>query len=357
MNLAHSLTRFWRRLRRQPVDEHEQQLMRLYWNRAELKKELSDLQEERQVLLTKLDTQQTTVRRATEQVDELAAYLGRPDVGTQALLYFQLRSLWLGYGRKLAQFVTDLRGQQEERERRRHQSECERNRAAQVAELEERLLNAQSIADSLQARINLLAKKLSVLKWIWHYWRRRELRAEIAQARTQWEVAATNVTDLSDERAAIAGAAPEEFPGLSIEGRRIVNTAAIAYAEWLILNLPHRNLAQLARHAISVQIFDATLGSAQECARHMELTRAALAQLSELGKNLLTLKEPIERVRSRAVYRSVQDTVPLAESLAQIKLGTSPENKLERADAIDDQSTNVNVLVDDYWSIAQVLIH
>ena len=326
MTFTHALARFWRRLRGQPLDEDEQRLMRLYWNRAELKKELSTIQDERQVLLAKLETQQTTVRRTTEQVDELAAYLGRPDVGAQALLYFQLRSLWLGCSRKLSQFVADLRKQQDERERRRHQSECEVNRAAQVAEFEERLLNAQSIAESLDARYKLFAKKLSLQKWIWNYWRRRELRAQMAQVRAQWEVAATNVTDLSDERAAIAGAALDEFPGLSIEGRRIVNTAAIAYAEWLIINLPHRGLAPLARHAISVQIFDAQLGTTQECTRHMDLTRLALAQLDKLDKNLLSLKEPIERIRTRAVYRSGQDTVPLVESLGGMQLGASLEN-------------------------------
>jgi hypothetical protein len=349
MSFRNNFARLWRRWRGQPIDEHEQQLMRLYWNRAELKKELSDLQEERQVLLSKLESQQALVRRATEQVDELAAYLGRPEVGAQGLLYFQLRSLWLGYSRKLAQFVADLRAQQEERERHRHQSQCEAARAAQVAELEERLLNAQSIADSLDARAKLLGKKLSALKWIWNYWQRRELHGEVAQVRAQWEVAATNVTDLSDERAALVGAELDEFPGLSVEGRRIINTAAIAYAEWLITKLPHRGVAALARHAISVQIFDANLGTPHECLRHMELARVALKDLADLDRHLPTLREPTERVRARAVFRSGQDTVPLAESMGDIQLG---------ADNLAESSpTKINVLVDDYWSIAQVLLH
>jgi hypothetical protein len=333
--------RYWRQLRGQSVDEHEQQLMRLYWNRAELKKELSDLQEERLGLLSKLESHQTAVHRATEQVEELAAYLGRPEVGVQGLLYFQLRSLWLAYSRKLAQFVTELRTQQEERERRRHQSECEANRAAQLAELDERLLNAQSIADSLDARQKLLRKKLTALKWIWNYWRRRDLQAEVAQGRAQWEVAATNVTDLSDERAAIAGAALEDFPGLSVEGRRIVNTAAIAYAEWLIANLPHRKLAPLARHAISVQIFDATLGTAQECLRNMELVRVALKEQDEIDSRLVTLKEPTERVRARAAYRSAQDAVPLVESLGSLQIEANGQRETSQ-----DQRPGRRLLVD-----------
>jgi hypothetical protein len=348
MNPLSSIARLWRRARGQPIEDHEQQLMRLYWNRAELKKELSALQDERQAMQTKLESQQTAVRRASEQVDELAAYLGRPEVGMQGLLYFQLRALWLGGARKLAQFVNDLRAQQEERERRRHQSECEENRAAQVAELQERLLNAQSIADSLDSRLKLLARKLAALKWIWNYWRRRELQVEVAQVRAQWEIAAANVTDLADERTAVANAALPEYSGLSVDGRRIINTAAIAYAEWLIVSLPNRALAPLARHAISVQIFDAALGNAQECARTMELTRVALAQLS-IDRSLTALKEPIERIRAKAIYRSGLDTVPLVESLGEIPMASSQGTA--------EQPAKISVLIDDYWSIAQVLIH
>jgi hypothetical protein len=241
-----------------------------------------------------------------------------------------------------------LRAQQEERERRRHQAEGEENRAVQVAELQERLLNAQSIADSLEARLKLLARKLAALKWIWNYWRRRELQVEVAQVRAQWEIAATNVTDLSDERTAIESVALPEFPGLSVDGRRIINTAAIAYGEWLIVSLPNRALAPLARHAISVQIFDCTLGTAEECARNMELTRVALTQLSA-DKSLLELKEPIGRIRAKAVYRSGLDTVPLVESLGEISLAPHQGTA--------DQPAKISILIDDYWSIAQVLIH
>jgi hypothetical protein len=210
------------------------------------------------------------------------------------------------------------------------------------------LLNAQSIADSLDSRQKLLDRKLAKLKWIWNYWRRRELQAEVGQVRAQWEIAATNVTDLTDERTAVAGAELTEFPGLSVEGRRIVNTAAIAYAEWLIVSLPNRALAPLARHAISVQIFDASLGSAQECVRYAEWTRVALTQLN-VDKNLIALKEPIERIRTRAIYRSALDTVPLSESLGDLHVALNADSA--------DTANKISVLVDDYWSIAQVLIH
>ncbi|HTE40957.1 MAG TPA: hypothetical protein VK629_09000 [Steroidobacteraceae bacterium] len=353
MSAAHSIARFWRRLRGQAEDPHQEQLLRLYWNRAELKKELSDLQDERQGLLSKLDTQQTTIKRASEQLDELAAYLGRPAVGAQALLYFQLRALWIGCGRKLNQLMADLRLQQEERERKRHTAECATLRTAQVAAIEERLLNAQSHADSLEARLRLVTAKLEAAKSFWKFRQRRELRVEEAQVRAEWESAATAVTDISDERASVTTAPMPDYPGLSLDGKRIVNTAAIAYAEWLILNLPNRALAPLARQAISVQIYDASLGTVEECQRIMTLAKTALAALEDPNRSLVTLKEPTERVRARAIYRTAHDVVPMGDSLAEIPIVLQDGSPPLGGDRVP---AKINVLVDDYWSIAQALL-
>ena len=44
----------------------------------------------------------------------------------------------------------------------------------------------------------------------------------------------TLVTDLSDDRANLEETPPPEFSGISIDGRRVVNTAVIAYAQQLV---------------------------------------------------------------------------------------------------------------------------
>ena len=351
MKLGALVERWWKRVRGQPQDEHDQRLMRLYWNRAELKKELADIQDQRQKLLATVESHQVAIRRASEQIDELAAYLGRPEVGPQALLYFQLRALWLLCARKLTQFVTDLCAEQEERERRKYRAEREAVRSAQLAEIEERILNARSIADSLDARLTLLQRKLDGLRFVWNYWRRRDVRAQITQVQVQLDVARTNVTDFSDERAAVAAAPFDEFQGLSLDGKRVVNIAALAYAEWLILSLPARNLAALSRHAISVQIYDASLGPQAEWRRIAEWVHAALKKLESAQTQLIALKGIMDRVRARAVYRSALDTIPLTESLAELPLDNSPGNS-----SLVEAATRLHILADDYWSVQSVLL-
>src|SRR3990170_1484222 len=173
---------------RRPVED--ERLLQLYWNRAELKKELTRLQDERHRLLEQIRTHEASFARNREQQLQLEEFLGNPESGAHALVYFQLRSLWRATSAKVARFAQQLQQQQADREQRRQQLEIERERA-------------------------------------------------------EWDTTVMQVTDLSDDRAALEFKPPPEFPGLSIDGRRIVNTAVIAYAQQLVVTLSGGGLAVL----------------------------------------------------------------------------------------------------------------
>jgi predicted nucleic acid-binding Zn-ribbon protein len=332
-------------------DEHERQLMQLYWNRAELKKALAAAQEENDALADKAKNHEGAVRRAEEQVALLQAHLGNPTVGPHALTYFQLRAVWKMASDRLARFSGNLKREQEERERRRHQSEWQARRAAQLAELETQLADAQAAAEVLELQILPLERQLDRLGALWHYFKRREIGRQIAALRAEWEVAATQVTDLSDERVELVSSPLPEFPGMSLEGRRIVNTALIAFTEFLVLSLPHRALAAIAKQAMTLQVYDAFCGTAPEYTRVMELTKAALAAYADLDRNLAGLRAPTERIRGRALYRSTEDTVPLPESIGDVTW----EESLP-AGTLSSKHNRLNVLTDDYWSLGQHLM-
>src|SRR5690606_26261446 len=106
---------------RQPAED--ERLLQLYWNRAELKKELSRLQDERHKLLEQLRNHEATFIRHNEQLLQLEEFLGNPETGAHALVYFQLRSLWRATSAKVARFAQQLQQQQADREQRRQQME------------------------------------------------------------------------------------------------------------------------------------------------------------------------------------------------------------------------------------------
>ena len=91
---------------RQP--EQDERLLQLFWNRAELKKELTRLQDERLKLLEQIRNQETATARAKEHEQVLEEYLGNPEIAVHALVYFQLRAVWRTAGARLGRFAEQL---------------------------------------------------------------------------------------------------------------------------------------------------------------------------------------------------------------------------------------------------------
>jgi predicted nucleic acid-binding Zn-ribbon protein len=321
---------------RQP--EQDERLLQLFWNRAELKKELTRLQDERLQLLEQIRNQQTATARAKEHVQVLEEYLGNPEIAVHALVYFQLRAVWRMAGARLGRFAEQLKQQQTDREQRRQMIEFDQTRRRELADFDRRIHDARSRTDMLEAQIKLMEAKLAAMRGFWNYFRRRRLAEEIATERVQWDQSATLVTDLSDDRTNLEETPPPEFPGISVDGRRVVNTAVIAYAQQLVSALAAGGLAMLAKETTSKRLFDVRYGSPTDCARLMTLLRDGLAMLKDESENLAGLKERTDAVRATASYR----TLPLP---------TAPVSGLETANR-----AGVNVLVDDYWDLYQSLL-
>ena len=98
----------------QPPNE---QLLKLYWNRAGVKRELRALRHERFELLDKLKEQEAAIVRAQEQLEGLERLLTNPLAAANAMVYFQLRHLWRIGAQRLEQFSKELEVQREKRER------------------------------------------------------------------------------------------------------------------------------------------------------------------------------------------------------------------------------------------------
>ena len=229
--------------------------------------------------------------------------------------------------------------------------EFDQTRRRELADFDRRIHDARSRADMLEAQLKLMEAKLAAMRGFWNYFRRRRLAEEIEAERSQWDQAMTLVTDLSDDRTNLEETPPPEFPGISVDGRRVVNTAVIAYAQQLVSALAGGGLAMLAKETTSKRLFDVRYGSPTDCARLMTLLRDALAMLKEENENIAGLKERTDAVRATASYRSDADTVPLTDSIGTLPVPTSPVSGLETANR-----AGVNVLVDDYWDVYQALL-
>jgi hypothetical protein len=329
----------------------DERLLQLYWNRAELKKELSRLQDQCRRQLEILKREEGETQRVRDHLDQLEEYLGVPDAAPHALLYFQLRALWKLCAGKLVRFSLQLQRQQEERERRRQQIEFDQRRRLQLADIERRLIEARSNADVLEAQLKLLEVHLADLRGFWNYFGRRRLALDITNERSAWEIATGKVAAVVNERIEVENTPAAEFPGISVDGRRIVNTAVIAFAQQLVEALSKDGLAMLAKETTATRVFDVRYGTAEQCAALMLRVRQAAAQIDSENEDLMGLKQRTEALRANASYRSDADTVPLTDSVGVQKLSTVVVvSGLETANR-----AGINVLVDDYWNLYQAL--
>ena len=94
MSLSESWRRFIDRLSGRGVSAEDERLIALFQNRAELKKELKALEDERMRLLDRMKLQEGATLRVEEQMDALEQYLGRPGEAAKSVAYFQLRAVW-----------------------------------------------------------------------------------------------------------------------------------------------------------------------------------------------------------------------------------------------------------------------
>jgi predicted nucleic acid-binding Zn-ribbon protein len=333
---------------RQAEDER---LLQLYWNRAELKKELTRMQAEREQLLERIQQADGATAKLREQMDQLEQHLGSPDAAMHALVYFQLRNLWATCATKVARFSQQLQRQQEERERRRQLIEFDQARRRELSELDRILGEAKASADGLETQLKLLERRLGDMNGLWNYVRRRRLTEEVDVLRNQWDVAATRVTDLSDDRADLEGREPPEFPGISVDGRRSVNTAVIAFAQQLAANLSSGGVAMLAKETTTKRVLDVRYGSREDCTKLMALLRDASGMISDRTDDLSGLKQATDTLRAAAAYRSDADTVPLTDSIGTLPVPSAPVSGLETVNR-----AGINVLVDDYWDVYRALL-
>jgi hypothetical protein len=343
MRLPDNLRRLAYRIAGREPSVEDERLVALFRNRAELKKELHALDDERHRLLDRLKLQEGSTMRVEEQMAALEQYLGRPEEGFKSLAYFQLKALWRTASRRLEQFAAELARQQKDRERKAQLAAHDRDKRSRMSLVERELIEAKVLAEQLQAEQKLAAQRLERLAGFWNYFRRRRLADAIATRRERIEAALTQVTDLDDQLHAIASEPPPLFEGIGIEGRRAINLAVIAYAEVLYDRLAVGQLAELARQSTLKRVFDADYGTQAECQLLMQRAAQAAADVERLTDDLADIKSRADRLRRTAVYRHDTDVLPAADSLTA-------------SDAPGGGFGRPNVLLDEYWDIYRAVV-
>jgi hypothetical protein len=333
-----------------PEDDHR--VLTLFKNRAELKKAYGELQEEVYRLKDRIKQQEGATARVQEMLGSLESRLGLTETAYPALVFYQLRAMWQRGREILEQFASELTAQQEDRERRALFVEFNRAQFGRRQGAEAAMRTAQTqFNDAQQFVADLTARRAQLVRF-WHYFRRRDLDHRLVGGRSALQLAATQLDQTRADVAAIDAEQPPEFAGLSLDARRAINVAAVAYAEVLCLRLADTSLVSLAKEAVGRREPVDEYGGRPECEALIALIARARVTLESKANVAADVKARSDSMRQRARYRNALDTTPTPESVSLGETDVLAGQPLGAQVAI----RMPNVLAEDTWDLFRVLL-
>jgi hypothetical protein len=338
---------------RRRAPQPEERLLRLFWNRAELKREFAQLQRERDRLLEHLRQQEGAVLRMQQRQDQLEGLLADPRRAANVVVYFQLRGAWQQARRRLTRLAQDLAARQREQERARDAARFRDNRAAALAAIDQRLAATADRQAALRDELAGLDARRAALVAPWRYFERLNLEGEAAALRGAIESLDAQVERYVRARQDKAVENCEPSGALGLDSRRQVNVALLALAQELLVHFFSHDLAGPVREAALHGVVDVSYGGVAECRELGQRVERALESLDRIDDWPARIERRATWLRRELRYRKDADTIPGPEAIERI-----PVALRSGADAapLDDRTVDVNVLADDYWDLSTVLL-
>src|SRR5690606_798247 len=143
------------------------------------------------------------------------------------------------------------------------------------------------------------------------------------------DVLAERVEELTDLVAKIEGEPLPELEGLSLESRRLINTAVIALAQHLVAHFAEHDLASLAQASTERAVADMKFGDRRDCDRMVERIREKLNELKQ--QNFAeAVRRRTEALMADIRYRTESDAVPMPERVELIPVTLAGEQPARR---------------------------
>lgn len=342
-------------LEREPAAPTEQ-LLKLYWNRADVKRELKALRRERFELLDKLKEQEGAILRAQEQLEGLERLLTNPLAAANAMVYFQLRHLWRIGAQRLEQFSRELQVQREKRERAQLQEAELAKRQRRLDAIKEKLAG---LADKRRATIDeqtRLEQKVATMNSLVRLFRAGALKRQIAGLSSGRLMLEEKLDELKALTEKIQGEPLPEAEGLSLDSRRLINAAVIALAQHLVVHFSEHDLASLAKTSTERAVGDMKFGDRRDCDRMVERIREKIEELKQQKTFADQVKRRTDLLLTEVKYRNETDSVPTVDCLQMITRTPGAQvSELEMARRTSDAPLRINVVADDYWDVLAVM--
>jgi DNA repair exonuclease SbcCD ATPase subunit len=282
----------------------------------------------------------------------LEEMLADPDRAQNAIVYYQLREIWFSCNKELDQLVKELARHMEKEERHQQLARFKTEQEEEAKRLEQELKDVEDEHRYVVERRRKLEQDLSRSQHIWHYFKRKNLEGELEATRLEMAPVEQQLEDCRRRIREVQDRAAPAYEGLSVEGRRQINLAAIALAQYLFLRFQKDSVVDMARSARNKAIHEAYFGPADECLQIMRLLKEVSGRWRADRERGEKVRRRSRFLRSKVSYKEKMQTVPDLRSVDQLQPSISEEGQ----GAGEVNPIPVNVLEMDLWDMRRVFL-
>jgi hypothetical protein len=328
-----------------PDAPEDTRVVNLFRNRAGLKKELGDAQDEIHRLRDRVKLQEAATSRVREQLEALEGRLTTPLSGLNSILHYQLRDLWATAHSQIASLVREVAQMREDRERRQFLADVNRQTFERQQAARAQLADAERMHADVRGKLASINRALEGARSWWKYFSRRELlrRRQVMQA--ELATADDLLLNARAELQQVEEQGGAKFPGLSLESRRLLNLTSLACACTLAVRLSPPTLLARVQEAMSRGEPKAENrgDAAGYLAAMQEIARARAVMLQGQPALQADVRKLVDRLAAAANYRTPAETVPVDASVnAVLRAESRPEG------------AEFDVLGQDLWSVSDL---
>jgi hypothetical protein len=332
-----------------PDAPEDTRVVNLFKNRAELKKELGDSQDEIHRLRDRIKLQEAATGRVREQLEALEGRLAAPLTGLFTILHYQLRDLWATAHAQIGALVREVAQMREDRERRQFLADVNRQTFERQQTARAQLADAERMHADVRGKLGSINRSLDAARSWWKYFARRELLRRQAVMQAELVTADNLLHDARQELQKVEEQGGAKFPGLSLDSRRLLNLTALACAHTLATRLAPASLLGRVQEAMSrseprMENRGEPRGEANACMIAMqEIGRARALMLQGQPALQADVRKLVDRLAAAASYRTPAETVPV-EASVQALLRVAP----------GAEAPAVDVIGQDLWSVSDL---
>jgi hypothetical protein len=326
-------------------DDNEK-LVKLFRNRAELKKEFAALRKEKYRLQQRVKEQQGATARITQRLEHLEGLLVDPEWVNTVVVFYQLRSLNRRCESKLAKFAEQLKQQREGRRRELQLQSWAGKLKAEKAVLDEKLGEHRERLQRLEGQLLAERQRGEPARGIGTIFKRRAASNRIAEVSMQVDAARITEQEFVSKIQSIENVEPPAVPGLNTAEKRSINFMILAFAQHLYLQFEDRNLVLLVKESSEKSVGAISYGSKRDCDLLLERISAQVSSMENASDYVDILKRRAKLIAEHAIFNQDDDAVPIVGTVATI-FAIDANGVVTKSDA--------NLVGDNYWGITNVL--